>query len=345
MFLHPIKCATCFRRGFTLVELLVVIAIIGILVALLLPAVQSAREAARRTQCTNNLKQIGLALHNYHSAFGHFPAGGITLTKTTPWKSDIKAAIASVRPAWLELSNCNIKGNPNADIGINWAIAILPYLEDQARYDQYDMKASFAGTHWNTGATNFQRQFQPNLKFHCPSDPNSRSDSCNTNYYASQGGGTESEAACVATCCAGTRRFYHNGVFHHLSKIRIADIRDGTTNVFLVGETKYCPHRDSHEAYTSWDTGLRVYPSIEFGFPSGLCAAADGINASDFNPAVDGFSGHIATITFGSNHTGGALFSMADGSIHFVTEGIDIDTYRSLGKRSDGFPMGGFDAQ
>jgi prepilin-type N-terminal cleavage/methylation domain-containing protein len=100
------------RNGFTLVELLVVIAIIGMLVALLLPAVQAAREAARRMQCANNLKQMGLAAHNYHTAFGCFPPGGITEGECCAQKSRV-----------------------------NWAIAILPYVEKQPLYSLYDQRA------------------------------------------------------------------------------------------------------------------------------------------------------------------------------------------------------------
>src|SRR5437773_558439 len=97
------------RRAFTLVELLVVIAIIGVLVALLLPAVQSARESARRMSCMNNLKQIGLALHNHHDAFGTFPPGGVT--------------------------NGTCCGTQS---GATWTIYILPFIEQQMLYDKYD---------------------------------------------------------------------------------------------------------------------------------------------------------------------------------------------------------------
>ncbi|MEA1950175.1 MAG: DUF1559 domain-containing protein, partial [Planctomycetota bacterium] len=98
------------EKGFTLVELLVVIAIIGILIALLLPAVQAAREAARRMQCSSNLKQIGVALHAYHAALGCFPPGGIT-----------------------EGPCCSTRS------GISWSISILPYIEQPMIYDRYDM--------------------------------------------------------------------------------------------------------------------------------------------------------------------------------------------------------------
>ena len=107
------------RAGFTLVELLVVIAIIGILVALLLPAIQSARAAARRMQCQNNLKQIGIALHNYHAANKEFPAGmQFDVNPLTPWIGPSAEASAKFQP--------------------NWIIKILPYMEEQAIYDAFD---------------------------------------------------------------------------------------------------------------------------------------------------------------------------------------------------------------
>ncbi len=101
------------RRGFTLVELLVVIAIIGILVALLLPAVQSAREAARRMQCQNHLKQLGLALHNYHDTLGYFPPSS----------------------NWAAIAEVNTKNNAN--LRANWVISILPYIEQQSLYNSF----------------------------------------------------------------------------------------------------------------------------------------------------------------------------------------------------------------
>src|SRR5262245_55878334 len=109
------------RTGFTLVELLVVIAIIGILVALLLPAIQAARAAARRTKCVNNLKQIGIALHNYHSANKEFPAGmQFDINPLTPWIGPSAEVSVKFRP--------------------NWIIKILPYMEEQAIYDAFDFK-------------------------------------------------------------------------------------------------------------------------------------------------------------------------------------------------------------
>ena len=311
--------------GFTLVELLVVIAIIGILIALLLPAVQSAREAARRMQCSNRLKQLGLALHNYHTAHGVFPPGGITK---------------------FAESTCLLVGNSSSDAGAPWSVFILPFLEDMNRYEQYDFSQSFATLFWESesgGAGNRDVQFKPNSKFQCPSDPNSGSEICNTNYYACQGGGAT--PLCNGTANVG-RAFFQNGIFHNNSHIKIAHISDGTSNVFLVGETKYCPHPLGHDAdgaYAGWDSALRVHTNESFTFPSGLCAAMNGINSSDVNPAdADVFSGTIASSTFGSNHPGGCHFCMADGSVHFTPETIDINTYRSLGIRNDGLPLGGF---
>jgi prepilin-type N-terminal cleavage/methylation domain-containing protein len=313
----PLKFGTV-RGAFTLVELLVVIAIIGILVAMLLPAVQSAREAARRMECANNIRQLALAMHNYHTGHRSFPPGGITK---------------------LPLSNCLLNGVPSTDGGAGWAIFLLPYLEDQNRYDRYDFKKSFAPTRWETTAGNFAVQFAPNRKFQCPSDPNSRSNVCNTNYYACQGGGTTP----VCTAPADSRRvFFHNGIFYNNSAVRIDDIRDGTTATILLGETKYAPHIDGHDAYVSWDTGLRIWGAGgEYAFPSGLCATKEGINSSTFNPR-NGWPAHVSSSTFGSNHPSGCLFALADASVHFLSDSIDLTLYRSLGPISDGLPLGGF---
>src|SRR3954447_18482551 len=131
------------RRGFTLVELLVVIAIIGVLVALLLPAVQSARESARRMQCSNNLKQIGLGLHNFHDTNLTQPAGGIT---------------SSAKPPGVKF---NV---PNNEIH-GWGIFIYPYIEQKAAYDQYHFDQ-----HWyDAGNTLVREQFINT--FICPSTP------------------------------------------------------------------------------------------------------------------------------------------------------------------------------
>ncbi len=312
-------------RAFTLVELLVVIAIIGILIALLLPAVQSAREAARRLQCSNKLRQLGLALHNYHATHGTFPPGGITK---------------------LPVSNCKLNGSPSTDSGPNWAILILPYLEGKNLYDRYDFQGTFAGTSWVTTADNFDVQFSVNSHFHCPSDPDADDTTPHTNYYGCQGGG----ATPKCTAPADSRRvFFHNGVFHNNSRVRIADISDGTTNVIMLGETRYAPHIRAEKPsvpYTSWDTGLRVWGNGgEFALPSGLCAAMEGINSSDFRPSNGGWAAHVCTSTFGSHHPGGAHFALADGSVQFIGEHIDLATYRSLGAINDGLPLGGFSPQ
>ncbi|UUO04525.1 DUF1559 domain-containing protein [Blastopirellula sp. J2-11] len=303
------------RHAFTLVELLVVIAIIGVLIALLLPAVQQAREAARRIQCSNQIRQIGIAMHNYHSAFQLFPPGGITKISKTA---------------------CDLDGNDESDIGAPWAVLILPFMEEQARYDQYDFRYAFAGTILNSTAPNHAVQFSPNRKYQCPSDPNSTSDSCNTNYYACQGGG--SAPKCTASD-APDRVYFYNGIFHNNSSNRFASVTDGTSNVIMIGETKYCPHiSGAPTGYTSWDTGLRAYPMGLYDFPSGLCAAMEGINSSDLDPSVD-YPAGPATSTFGSKHPQGALFVFADSSVQFLSDTTDLTILRLLGSRADGTPV------
>ncbi len=309
------------KTGFTLVELLVVIAIIGILIALLLPAVQSAREAARRMQCSNNLKQIALALHNYHTAHKVFPPGGITkIPKTT----------------------CLLVGSEGRDGGAPWSVFILPFLEQMPKYNEYDFKKSFASLWWEQSAGNHAVQFRPNSSFQCPSDPVSEGERCNTNYFACQGGGATPK--CSGSAHTG-RAFFDNGIFYNNSSVKIGHIPDGTSNVFLVGETRLCPLEEGQAGgpYGSWDSALRVSSST-YTFPMNLSAAMYGINTqyNSYNP-LKVFTGNVSSATFGSHHPGGCNFALADGSVHFLSENMDINSYRGLGSRDDGLPLEGFE--
>jgi prepilin-type N-terminal cleavage/methylation domain-containing protein/prepilin-type processing-associated H-X9-DG protein len=311
------------KHGFTLVELLVVIAIIGILVAMLLPAVQSAREAARRLQCANQLKQIGLALHSYHTAVSAFPPGVIS-------------QIASSKT-----SNCNIVGLPSQG-GAPWSIHVLPFLEQQNRYDRFDFSGSFFGLkHTPVPTTNDAEQMQRNPSFECPSDPNSGRGWPNGNYVGVMGGGATPD--CTGTGAYAGRVKFYNGIFHNNSRISIADVRDGTTNTFLVGETRYLelPAPSGGIWGATWSAGIWLHSHGESSLYTTLAAAHLPINGVDKDPNQVSTMGDQSRL-FGSLHPGGCHFAMADGSVHFISQSIDLAVYQGLGARNDGLPIGGF---
>jgi prepilin-type N-terminal cleavage/methylation domain-containing protein len=225
------------RRAFTLVELLVVIAIIGILVALLLPAVQAAREAARRMQCTNHLKQLALAVHNYQDAFRSFPI--------------------SISP-WAEGAAPTPQRN-----GKGWIVSVLPFIEQQAVYDIFATNGFKGDMFSGSGIANplCKDVMQAKLSFlNCPSDPSGKKISTVmfqwegkpvslTNYKGvigdtRMGGGSSVHQGTMPDChnttgCNGT--FYRN---NYQDGISIDDFKDGTSNTLLIGED--VPEQNSH---------------------------------------------------------------------------------------------------
>ena len=210
------------QDAFTLVELLVVIAIIGILIALLLPAVQAAREAARRMTCSNKLKQIALAMITYESFHGAFPAGGLVPEEA------------------IQIGSKTCPGKAPVDsVGPGWAILILPHLGQTARYEMFDFEQPFTGIHWAVAMRNREIQFTVNPAFQCPSDPNSTPDVPNSNYFACGGGGDDAECPCRASHNP-EQIYFDNGIVHANSHTKVADISDGTSKTYLAGETRYC---------------------------------------------------------------------------------------------------------
>ncbi|HWL07603.1 MAG TPA: DUF1559 domain-containing protein [Planctomicrobium sp.] len=255
------------RSGFTLIELLVVIAIIAILVALLLPAVQQAREAARRSDCKNRLKQIGLALHNYHDTHGRLPSSTVVVNY----------------PAGPD--NCN----PNTSTGVSqrgsWAIKILPFLDETPRYNTFDFNSPMASvftTNTSTGvvtayganggtptAQNIAAQATSNPKFQCPSDPNTPPTVATPNYVGIMGGGvipagniqvSNSSWPCSSTNSTGYT-WFNNGAMFVNSGVKFRDFTDGTSNVIIIGESKYLNTPTQRAAaWDSWAGGIHVGP-------------------------------------------------------------------------------------
>ena len=306
------------RSGFTLVELLVVIAIIGILIALLLPAVQAAREAARRSQCTNNLKQLGLAIHNYHDTHKFFPACVIAarLNALTTFPGDM---------SWMPL--------------------LLPYLEQRALHDQLApymvarRSSQFPSSLMNTVISSLGCPSDPyhgkTTALHDQTDdpPWDYNDGFCGNYLLCNG----SEQVTEGT---DGNSFRMNGMFFYLSKINMASVVDGTSNtvmsaeICLVQEITPKGHRDWRGRYYRADHLSSLFTTYlpPNTTSSDLCRTCQGSPASPYYAPCTA-STPTQAIYARSRHPGGVNAGLADGSVRFVSATIDTQTWRGLGTR------------
>jgi prepilin-type processing-associated H-X9-DG protein/prepilin-type N-terminal cleavage/methylation domain-containing protein len=307
------------RRGFTQVELLVVMALIAVLLALILPAIQNAREAARRTQCWNNLKQLALAAQNFHEFHGKFPAGGHP------------AVMVGERPTG----------------GTNLFVELLPYIGEANLYDEWDPYDIHNNVIGGTSATT--AHIIPILL--CPSDPlpNNVVEHTATNsltwshgfYGMTSYGGN-----------AGTRSyvpFSQDGVFFIDRCIRIADIKDGASNTLLVGER----YHDDPE----WDLRKKVLKPGIADLPQqgkwGMVFAGPGIMGNLTLHAAERINyempagGDLSELenrvcAFGSGHSGGANFAFADGSVRFLSDSIPLLKLQAFSTRCRGEVVGDY---
>jgi len=355
-------------RAFTLIELLVVIAIIGVLIALLLPAVQAAREAARRAQCTNNLKQIGIAMHNYHDQMGAFPPGGMT-QNGDPW-------------------------GPTSNY-LSWRAMILPQMEQGTVYNAVNVNISTWAGGTNPGAmfTAWRTVFNTWL---CPSDPNNKgglrsgtgatgqypagSPPINpstgqpdtlvpiSNYAGSFGdnyaggplnGGSlpwetyscpkvtvvggrpnigwdgfwGTDFSCTFARGGGTLR----GIFDYrtLQYSKIADVTDGTSNTILAGEVLPDRAADSNFWHGNGATAGTTVP-MNWNSNTFPADAPNCLFQWQNSTAPLGCRYSAAAKGFVSVHPGGANFLFTDGSVKFLKQSINIVPYNALGSKGGG---------
>lgn len=318
-------------RGFTLVELLVVIAIIGILIALLLPAVQSVRETGRRAQCGNNLKQIALALAAYESTKRVFPPGRMGCDG---WTRDV----CTNNPGWRRP-------------GTSGFVMILPNLELESLYNRFDPFAKGAvfpaspgdqsdGTTdgWRTTAIAEALTVRPEI-FVCPSSvtlPTYRDTQNATGCYALVQGSRGPSYGISQTLV----KHYNTGMFCYRTTWRRANVRDGMSNTMFVGETV-----EGHTIASAniWSLGARHLHSMRSTDNplntrpgEGVFVKVGGGGGTGDDPPLYGYRANGA---FASDHPGGAQFAFGDGHIAFLSENIDLISYRALSTRDGGEVM------
>ena len=289
------------RPAFTLIELLVVIAIIAILIGLLLPAVQKVREAAMRTKCENNLKQMVIGIHNYSNVYGPFP----------PAYRNKPPTPTSYLPGW------------------GWGTLILPFVEQDAMYSQLKVDTVTFGNGTNAAQPNQHPATPPSQPFltqrpmplfRCPADNgpdiNAFRNNHGTSNYRAVCGPDDASGAFVTNADRG-------GIMYQNSKNGPTDVPDGLSNTLMIGECMYDTATDKWAAL--WAGMIGYYNSA--------------INISSVMWQVDNTSAQIngtAPQAFSSRHPGGAYFAFGDGSVRFFREGGDVTKLKWLAGRKDG---------
>jgi len=326
------------HRAFTLIELLVVIAIIAVLIGLLLPAVQKVREAAARIRCQNNLKQMGLALHNHHDSVGYLPPA---IVNSGRWSGGVSApASLSFYPsdgAWYVYNHSGF-------------VFMLPYLEQDNLYKQYDftvpgslsnpVNAALPPTAGALTSThpNALVQSQKLKVFTCPSDKDpeviisnsgasdyyQRPNTARSNYLFSAGGLTDYNGP-------NDWSVSYAGAFGHNTKVKLPEIRDGTSNTIAIGESVQVKSGTASIFGPYWGSGTHTAtigytPSSDPRFNINALWSA----TCQLGPSC------VYAWVFSSYHSNGANFVMCDGSVRFISQSIPYATFFALNTRAGG---------
>jgi len=342
-------------RGFTLIELLVVVAIIGVLIALLLPAVQSAREAARRVQCVNHLKQIGLALHVYHNNFGRFPSNGGVLYGPGANYEDLSYMVSllpfieqktlydRIDRSLAEPERTIIDGRPLVAHVIPVFLCpsetqgpTLPAAEncDEPPLPFESAIGAYAGS---VGSQQMDNSYPCNLATLVGAgDP----DGDGQNWFGNGSAGYGGDVS-----FGGNDPKKISGVFSRCGwSARLADITDGTANTIGLMEVRmYCG--SFCHAWQGWADARAMWyaTTAPINFPT--CANEDGVGGPPgripYSEGCHASESYSTTYGAKSLHPGGANFCLCDGSVRFLSENIDYPLYQALGDRHDGVSVSG----
>ena len=293
------------RHAFTLVELLVVIAIIGVLIALLLPAVQQAREAARRMSCSNHMKQVALGMHNYHDTFQTFPQG----------------MNGTMQDATLD-----------KPAEMSWMPLILPFIEQKSLHDSFNFKitTSTCCGAWPTWTTVVSTLL-------CPSDPagvKNTQQGFHGNYVLCLGNTIYNPSTDVD----GTNR---NGMFFARSRIGFKSVTDGSSNTLMAGELLINPNTSSgHDLRGRYYNGREGSVLFTALYPPNTTIGDTHPYCINSPPTLPCTSGSEYKLSLRSHHPGGVTVALGDGSCRFVPETINLDVWQRLGARNDGLVVG-----